>query len=127
MKKRVVVTGIGAVTPLGIDSKTTWKNITNGVSGIGPLTRVDAEQFNVKVAGEVQGFDPTAFIDKKEARRMSRFTHFALAASKMAIQDAGIEPGRNANPERIGVWIGSGIGGLDAFEIQHKRFLNKGP
>ncbi|MDQ0230007.1 beta-ketoacyl-ACP synthase II [Metabacillus malikii] len=127
MKKRVVVTGIGAVTPLGNDISTTWKRIKKGESGIAPLTRVDAEKFNVKVAGEVKDFKPDDYIDSKEARRMARFTHFAIAASKMAIQDGKINIGENVNPERVGVWIGSGIGGLDAFEEQHKRYLDKGP
>ena len=127
MKKRVVITGIGAVTPVGNDAFTSWENIKNGVSGIAPITRVDAEQFNVKVAGEVKNFAPEQFIDAKEARRMARFTHLAIAASKMAIKDGGIQIGEHVNPERVGVWIGSGIGGLDAFEEQHKRFLDKGP
>ncbi|WP_227936362.1 beta-ketoacyl-ACP synthase II [Alkalihalobacillus deserti] len=127
MKKRVVITGIGAVTPLGNDVKTTWENIKNGISGIGPLTRLDADQFNVKVAGEIKDFNPADFIDPKEARRMARFTQLAIAASKMAIKDAALQIGEQIDPERIGVWIGSGIGGLDAFEEQHKRFLDKGP
>jgi 3-oxoacyl-(acyl-carrier-protein) synthase len=127
MKKRVVITGIGAVTPLGNDAFTTWENIKNGVSGIAPMTRIDSEKFNVKVAGEVKNFAPEEFIDHKEVRRMARFTQLAIAASKMAVKDAGIQIGEDVEPERIGVWIGSGIGGLDAFEEQHKRFLDKGP
>ncbi|ARK30485.1 beta-ketoacyl-ACP synthase II [Halalkalibacter krulwichiae] len=127
MKKRVVVTGIGAVTPLGNDVNTTWANLTAGVSGIGPLSRVDADQFNVKVAGEVKEFTPGDYMDSKEARRMARFTHFAIAASKMAVENAELKIGENIQSERVGVWIGSGIGGLDAFEEQHKKFLNKGP
>lgn len=127
MKKRVVITGIGAVTPVGNDAFTAWGNIKNGVSGIAPMTRVDAEQFNVKVAGEVKNFAPEEFIDAKEAKRMARFTHFAIAASKMALEDGGIQIGEHVHPERVGVWVGSGIGGLDAFEEQHKRFLDKGP
>jgi beta-ketoacyl-acyl-carrier-protein synthase II len=127
MKKRVVITGIGAVTPLGNDANTSWENIKKGVSGIGPLTRLDADQFNVKVAGEVKDFNPADFMDGKEARRMARFTHFAIAASKMALEDSALKIGEQMDPERIGVWIGSGIGGLDAFEEQHKRFLDKGP
>lgn len=127
MKKRVVITGIGAVTPLGNDASTAWENIKNGVSGIAPMTRIDTEKFNVKVAGEVKDFAPEEFMDGKEARRMARFTQFAIAASKMAAEDAGLHIGKTVDPERIGVWIGSGIGGLDAFEEQHKRFLDKGP
>lgn len=127
MKKRVVITGMGAVTPLGNDVHTTWENIKNGVSGIGPITRIDVEKFNVKVAGEVKDFSPEEFMDKKESKRMARFTQFAVAASKMAVKDAGVQIGEDVNPERVGVWIGSGIGGLDAFEEQHKRYLDKGP
>ncbi|WP_129726298.1 beta-ketoacyl-ACP synthase II [Ectobacillus funiculus] len=127
MKKRVVITGIGAVTPLGNDAYTTWENIKKGVSGISPMTRIDTEKFNVKVAGEVKNFTPEEFMDSKEAKRMARFTQLAIAASKMAVKDAGLQIGENVDPERAGVWIGSGIGGLDAFEEQHKRFLDKGP
>lgn len=127
MKKRVVVTGIGAVSPLGHDAAATWEQIKSGQSGIAPITRIDTEKFQVKVAGEVKDFQPERFIDSKEARRMGRFTQFAIAASKMALEDARIQVGDNVSPERIGVWIGSGIGGLDAFEEQHKRYLSKGP
>ncbi|MFD2214534.1 beta-ketoacyl-ACP synthase II [Metabacillus endolithicus] len=127
MKKRVVITGIGAVTPLGNDVRTTWENIKSGVSGIAPLTRINSEQFQVKVAGEVKNFSTDEYIDFKEARRMARFTHFAIAASKMAVNDSGIKIGETIDPERVGVWIGSGIGGLDEFEEQHKRYLDKGP
>ena len=127
MKKRVVVTGIGAVTPLGNDAFSTWENIKNGHSGIAPITKFDTTNHMVKVAGEVKDFAPAEFMDIKEARRMGVFTQFAVAASKMAIQDAGVEIGVNVIPERIGVWIGSGIGGIGEFEEQHKRFLDKGP
>ncbi|KKI90283.1 3-oxoacyl-ACP synthase [Bacillus sp. SA1-12] len=127
MKKRVVITGIGAVTPVGNDAFSSWDQIKNGSSGIAPLTRIDAEKFNVKVAGEVKNFVPEEFIDHKEARRMGRYIHLAVAASKMAIKDAGVRIGEDVDPERIGVWIGSGIGGLDEFEQQHKRYLAKGP
>lgn len=127
MKKRVVITGIGAVTPLGNDVSSTWENIKNSVSGIAPITKFNAENSSVKVAGEVKDFGPEKFMDMKEARRMGRFTQFAVAASKMAVQDAGIVIGKDVSAERVGVWVGSGIGGLDEFEVQHKRFLDKGP
>lgn len=127
MKKRVVITGIGAVTPLGNDAFTSWEQLIQGKSGIGPITKFDTDNFSVKVAAEVKGFEAEKYIDMKEARRMGRFTHFAVAASKMALEDAGIKIGENADPERTGVWIGSGIGGLAEFEIQHERFLTKGP
>ncbi|WP_251032578.1 beta-ketoacyl-ACP synthase II [Mesobacillus foraminis] len=127
MKKRVVVTGIGAVTPSGNDALTTWENIKNGVSGIGALTKFDTERYNVRLAGEVKDFAPEKYMDAKEAKRMGRFTQFAVAASRMAINDAEVRVGETVSPERIGVWIGSGIGGLGEFEDQHKRFMDKGP
>lgn len=126
MNKRVVITGVGAVTPLGNDAHTSWKQIKSGVSGIGPATLFDVEQVDVKIAAEVKGFAPEEFMDKKEARRMGRYSQFAIAASQMAIKDAGIQIGEEIQPERVGVWIGSGIGGLAEFEEQHRKFLEKG-
>ncbi|QCJ41095.1 beta-ketoacyl-[acyl-carrier-protein] synthase II [Bacillus sp. S3] len=126
MGKRVVITGIGAVTPLGNNAHTTWENIKNGVSGIGPGTIFDTDKVDIKIAAEVKGFAPEEFMDKKEARRMGRYSQFAVAASKMAIEDAGIHIGKDVQPERVGVWIGSGIGGLAEFEEQHRRFIEKG-
>jgi 3-oxoacyl-[acyl-carrier-protein] synthase II len=124
-KRRVVVTGIGAVTPLGNDAETTWNNIIAGVSGIGPLTRLNADDFPAKVAAEVKDFDPSDFMDKKDARKMDRFAQFAVAASIMAVKDSGLDINEE-NSERIGVWIGSGIGGMETFENQYQNFLNKG-
>ncbi|MFZ7944124.1 beta-ketoacyl-ACP synthase II [Neobacillus sp. 19] len=126
MGKRVVITGIGAVTPLGNNAHTTWENIKNGVSGIGPGTIFDTDKVDIKIAAEVKGFVPGEFMDKKEARRMGRYSQFAVAATKMAIEDAGIHIGKDVQPERVGVWIGSGIGGLAEFEEQHRRFIEKG-
>ncbi len=122
-----MITGIGAITPLGNDISSTWSKLIDGVSGIGPITKFNTDDTPVKVAGEVKDFNPELYIDKKEVRRMGRFTHFAIGASKMAVEDAGIAIGDNVDPERAGVWIGSGIGGLGEFEEQHKRFLEKGP
>lgn len=127
MKKRVVVTGIGAITPLGNDAFSTWDHLVNGVSGIEQITKFSTDHLPVKIAGEVKDFDPTVFMDGKEARRMGRFTQFAVAASKMAIEDAGLHVGANVDPERIGVWIGSGIGGIGEFEEQFMKYLEKGP
>jgi len=126
MKKRVVITGIGAVTPVGNDAETSWENIKKGRSGIAPAVRIDVEKVDVKLAGEVKDFAPEEYIDRKEARRMGRFSQFAVAASKMAAADAGLQIGENAVPERVGVWIGSGIGGLGEFEEQYRKFLDKG-
>lgn len=124
-KRRVVVTGIGAVTPLGNDAHTTWENIKQGKSGIGPLTRLNADDFPAKVAGELKDFDIEAYVDRKEARKMDRFTHYAIAASVMAVEDAKLEI-NESNATRVGVWIGSGIGGLETLETQHETFLNRG-
>lgn len=126
MSKRVVITGIGAVTPLGNDAQTTWENIKNGVSGIGRATIFDVEKVDIKIAAEVKGFAPEEFMDKREARRMGRYSQFAVAASQMAVKDAGIQIGEDIQPERVGVWIGSGIGGLGEFEEQHRKFIEKG-
>jgi 3-oxoacyl-[acyl-carrier-protein] synthase II len=124
-KRRVVITGIGAVTPLGNDIETTWAGIKEGRSGIGPMTRVNADDFPAKVAAEVKDFDIESYIEKKDARKMDRFTHFALAASIMAVKDAELE----ITPElglRTGVWIGSGIGGMETYEQQFRTFLDRG-
>ncbi|WP_087973592.1 beta-ketoacyl-ACP synthase II [Oceanobacillus rekensis] len=126
MKRRVVITGVGAVTPLGNDAFSTWENIKNGVSGIEESRLMDKEKVDIHIAAEVKDFKPEEFMEKKESRRMGRFSQFAIAASKMAVKDAGLQIGENAIPERVGVWIGSGIGGLGEFEEQHRRFLNKG-
>lgn len=125
-KKRVVITGMGAVTPLGLDVESTWNGIKEGVSGVGPLTRVDADAFPMKVAAEITDFDPGSFMDKKEARKMDRFTQYAVAASLMALKDSGLEI-NETNAPRIGVWIGSGIGGMETYENQFRTLLEKGP
>lgn len=124
-KKRVVITGMGAVTPLGLDVESTWNGIKEGVSGVGPLTRVDADAFPMKVAAEITDFDPGSFMDKKEARKMDRFTQYAVAASLMALKDSGLEISET-NAPRIGVWIGSGIGGMETYEQQFHNFIEKG-
>jgi 3-oxoacyl-[acyl-carrier-protein] synthase II len=125
MKRRVVVTGVGAVTPLGSNVETTWSNIKNGVSGVKPLTRVNADEYPAKVAAEITDFNVEEFIDKKDARKMDRFTHYAVAASLMAVKDADLTI-NDENAPRVGVWIGSGIGGMETFENQFETFLNRG-
>ncbi|RFU63039.1 beta-ketoacyl-ACP synthase II [Bacillus sp. V59.32b] len=124
-KRRVVVTGIGSVTPLGNDAETTWSNILAGKSGIGPLTRLNADEYPAKVAAEVKDFSIEEYIDRKDARKMDRFTHYAIAASMMAVKNAKLEI-TEENAPRVGVWIGSGIGGMETFETQHETFLNRG-
>lgn len=123
--RRVVVTGIGAISPVGNDAETGWKNIIEGNSGIGPLTRLNADDFPVKVAAEIKDFDIETYINRKEARKMDRFTHYAIAASVMALNDSKLEI-TDENATRVGVWIGSGIGGLETLETQHENFLNRG-
>ena len=125
MKRRVVITGIGAVTPLGNSAEETWSNVKAGKSGVGPLTRVDAEKFSAKVAAEVKDFDIEQFIDRKDARRMDRFTHYALASAIMAVKDANLEINEE-NANRVGVWIGSGIGGMETYENQFEVFKERG-
>lgn len=125
-KRRVVVTGIGAVSPVGNSAEESWDAVINGKSGIGMMTRVDSEQFPVKVAAEVNDFDIEEYIERKEARKMDRFTHFALAASIMAMKDAGLEKLDEALGLRTGVWIGSGIGGMETHEKQYETFKERG-
>ncbi len=124
-KRRVVITGLGAVTPLGSSVEATWENIKNGVSGIGTLTRVAPDDYPTKVAGEATDFNPEDFMEKKDARKMDRFTQFALAASLMAVKDASLTITDEIAP-RVGVWIGSGIGGMETFENQFETFLKRG-
>ncbi|MGK9429694.1 beta-ketoacyl-ACP synthase II [Bacillus atrophaeus] len=125
-KKRVVVTGLGTLSPLGNDVETSWENAINGVSGIGPITRVDSEEYPAKVAAELKDFNVEDYMDRKEARKMDRFTQYAVVAAKMAVQDAGLEITDDIAP-RVGVWVGSGIGGLETLESQFEIFLTKGP
>lgn len=125
MNRRVVVTGLGAVTPLGNDVASTWENAIAGKSGIDVVTRVNPDDFNAKVAGEVKNFDPLDFIDRKEVKRMDRFTHYAVAAARMAVADADLTIDES-NCDRIGVWIGSGIGGMETYEQQLRIAIEKG-
>ncbi|HBR17666.1 MAG: beta-ketoacyl-[acyl-carrier-protein] synthase II [Deltaproteobacteria bacterium RIFCSPLOWO2_12_FULL_43_16] len=126
MKRRVVVTGIGIISPLGIGIEKNWKGIIEGRSGIRRITRFDATNFPVQIAGEVPDFNPEVFIEKKEIKKMDTFIQYALAASILAVQDAGLEV-TSENAERIGVYIGSGIGGLPAIEHWHTVLKEKGP
>ena len=123
--KRVVVTGIGAVSPVGNSAEESWIAILEGKSGIGPLTRLDSDKFPVKVAAEVKDFDIEHYISRKDARKMDRFTHYALAASIMAMKDANLELEGDL-ALRTGVWIGSGIGGMETHEQQFLTFQEKG-
>ncbi|MEQ6375485.1 beta-ketoacyl-ACP synthase II [Bacillaceae bacterium S4-13-56] len=124
-KKRVVITGMGAISPVGSDVKTMWSNILNGYNGVGVLTRVNPDDYPAKVAAEVKDFDASLYIEKKEAKRMDLFTQYAVAAAKMAVEDAKLEI-TDENAFRTGVWIGSGIGGMSTFEEQYDNFKEKG-
>lgn len=124
-KRRVVVTGLGTVSPLGNDLASTWQGILDGRSGIGPVTHFDTEGFTTKIAGEVKDFDPTQWINSKDARKMDEFIHYGVAASIMALQDAGLEI-TDANAERIGAIIGSGIGGIVGIEETTGKYLDGG-
>ncbi len=126
MKRRVVITGMGAISPLGSDLNTLWNNLVSGRSGVSTITAFDASELPTRIAAEVKDFNPEDYIDRKDARRMDRFVHFAVAASKLALQDADLHIGTNADPERTGVIIGSGIGGLGTWEEQHTTLLEKG-
>jgi len=125
-KKRVVVTGIGLITPLGIGVQKTWDFLLRGRSGIRRITRFDTDQFPTKIAGEVDGFNPEDYIETKEIKKMDRFIHFALAASAMAMEDSGLKI-TDGNAERVGAIVGSGIGGLHTIEHYHSVLLEKGP
>ncbi|WP_335870156.1 beta-ketoacyl-ACP synthase II [Bacillus sp. 2205SS5-2] len=124
-KKRVVVTGVGAVTPMGNNIETTWENIKDGKSGIDVMTRLNPDEFPAKVVGEVKEFNTENWLDRKDARKMDRFTQYAVAASLMAVQDANLTISEE-NAHRVGVWIGSGIGGMETFEKQFEVFQKRG-
>ena len=125
-KKRIVVTGIGVVSPVGVGKTNYWNSLVSGVSGIGRITHFDPTGFDVQIAAEVKGFDVTNWIERKESRRMDRFVHFGVAAALDAIEDAGLKI-TSANAERVGVLVGSGIGGLQTLEDQVKVLIQNGP
>jgi 3-oxoacyl-[acyl-carrier-protein] synthase II len=126
MPRRVVVTGLGLVTPVGLSVQETWDNLLAGKSGAGPITKFDPSRLQVRFACEVKGFDPLAYMERKEAKRMDLFAQFAMAAAHQAVAQAGLE-GKFPVPERTGVIIGSGIGGMMTFEEQCLIYLQKGP
>jgi len=125
-KRRVVVTGVGMITPLGIGVEQSWNGLLAGRSGIGKITQFDAANFPTRIAGEVAGFNPEDYIEPKEIKKMDRFIHFALAAAQMAMNDSGLKI-TDENAERAGVIVGSGIGGLRSIEHYHSVLLEKGP
>jgi 3-oxoacyl-[acyl-carrier-protein] synthase II len=126
MKRRVVVTGMGALTPVGNDVATTWRALLSGASGAANITKFDATNWPVRFACELKGFDPLQYMDRKEAKRADWYTQYAVAASVQAMRDARLEDNTSIDPDRIGVIIGSGIGGLKAFEEQHDVYRERG-
>jgi 3-oxoacyl-[acyl-carrier-protein] synthase II len=126
MKRRVVVTGMGAITPVGNDVATTWRSLIEGKSGTAPITKFDASKFPVRFAAEVKGFDPLNYMDRKEAKRADHYTQYAVAGARQAMTNAGLVERNGMDPDRIGVIIGSGIGGLKSFEEQHDVYRERG-
>lgn len=125
MKKRVVVTGVGAVSPVGLTAADAWEALLAGRSGIAPISRFDTSEFSTTIAGEVKNFDPLNHVDRKTARKMDRFITYAVVAADEAYAAAGLRPGLE-NAHRIGVFIGSGIGGFETIEREHEKFLREG-
>ena len=126
MRRRVVVTGMGALTPVGNDVATTWRALISGESGAANITKFDATTWPVRFACEVKGFDPLQYMERKEAKRADWYTQYAIAASVQAMRQAALDNGANVDPDRMGVIIGSGIGGLKAFEEQHDVYRERG-
>ncbi len=127
MKRRVVITGIGLVTPLGVGTRETWQGLLAGKSGVGPITRFDPSLFPTKIAAEVKNFDPQLYIERKEIKKMDTFIHYAMAAAEFAMEDAGLPPFDTSTSERVGVVIGSGIGGFGTIESEHDTLTRQGP
>ena len=125
-KQRIVITGLGVISPFGDGIAPFWDAISNGKNGIGSVTLFDATELNCRVAAECRDFDATKYMDPKEAKRSDRYTHFAVAAAKLAMRDANLNEG-DVDPERFGVLIGSGVGGMDTIEKQSRAFIERGP
>jgi len=126
LSRRVVVTGVGLLTPLGLGTEASWEAIRAGRSGIGRITQFDASAFSCQIAGEVKGFDPASYIEKKEIKKMGRFIQFAIAAADWALKSSELQV-TPENAERVGVYIGSGIGGFEVIEREHRTLLEHGP
>lgn len=126
-QRRVVVTGVGAITPLGNSPSALWKNLLAGTSGAGAITHFDAAQFDTRFACEVKNFNVEDYLGKKEARHMDVFSHYALAAAQQAIQDSGLDKNSSIDKDRVGIILGSGIGGMATFEREHRKLVEKGP
>lgn len=125
--KRVVITGMGIISPIGNDISSFWNSLTAGVCGIGPITAFDTAEYKVKLAAEVKGFDPLLYMEKQEARKQDRFSQYAVAAASQAMADSGLQSGENIDAFRLGVYIGTGTGGMQTFLTESEKLLEKGP
>ena len=123
--RRVAVTGLGFVTPIGNDLETVWSSLVEGVSGVGPITHIDASGYSTRIAAEVRDFDAGQYMDRKTARHIGRYCQFALAASQQALQHAGLDPAE-LGPDDVGVIVSSGIGGMEEIEKSHTAMLDRG-
>jgi 3-oxoacyl-[acyl-carrier-protein] synthase II len=126
MPRRIVISGIGAITPLGLTPEAFWQGLREGRSGVGPITRFDTAEFDVHIGAEVKGFDPLSFMDRKEARRADRYTQYAIASARQAVEDAGLNL-EQLDRERCGVYLGSGIGGMETYDTEFRTLFSKGP
>jgi len=124
-RRRVVVTGLGFVTPIGNDLESVWSSLVEGVSGVGPITHFDTTQYSTKIAAEVRGFEPERYMDRKTARHLGRYCQFALAASGQALDQAGLDP-RELEPDAVGVIVSSGVGGMEEIERNHTQLMQRG-
>src|SRR2546430_5778045 len=124
--RRVAVTGLGFVTPIGSDLETVWSNLVEGVSGVGPITHFDASGYSTRIAAEVKDFEPERYMDRKTARHIGRYCQFALAASKQALAHANLDPAQ-MQPDDVGVIVSSGIGGMEEIEKSHTALMERGP
>ena len=123
--RRVAITGLGFVTPIGNDLETVWSSLVEGVSGVGPITHFDTSDYSTRIAGEVKDFEPEQYMDRKTARHLGRYCQFALAASKQALGHAGLDP-RELDPDAVGVIVSSGVGGMEEIERSHTQMLQRG-
>src|SRR3989442_3447882 len=126
MERRVVITGVGMVSPLGIGNRENWEALLQGRSGIGPITRFDASDYSCRIAGEVKGYNPEDWVPKKDVKKMDLFIHYAMAAAEIAMRDAAFEV-KPSEANRVGVYIGSGICGRPPIEPPHPRLVRPGP
>ena len=124
--RRVVVTGMGVISPVGNDLESFWNNLTEGKNGVGMITRFDTTEQKVKVAAEVKDFEPTKYIEKSQVRKTDLFAQYALAAAVQAMEDAGLKSGENIDAERLGVYVGSGTGGINTITEQCNKFAQSG-